>query len=103
MIEHRSAPGLGPLAIELVTPALPDDGPYLRLVSAVETAHAKQEDSLRARILDLLSSSTEPATADHIRSSLRARKQRVLEVLRGLSAEGKVLRLDQGYALQPSQ
>lgn len=99
-VEHRSAPGLGPLIIELVTPSLSGNGPYLRLVSAGETAPENHEDSLRDRVLELLSSSREPVTADVIRSSLRARRQRVLEALRALSGEGKVLRLDDGYALQ---
>lgn len=104
LVEHRSAPGLGPLAIELVSTSDPGDGPYLRLVSAAaETAPAQQEDSSRARILELLARSSEPLTSDGIRSSLRARKQRVLELLRSLSEEGKVTRSAQGYVLACSR
>lgn len=101
LIEHRSAPGLGPLALELVSPEDPSDAPCLRLVSAAEdAAPLQQEDPSKARILELLAGSPEPLTAESIRSKLRTRKQRVLELLRALSDQGKITRSAQGYVLR---
>ena len=100
MIEHRSAPGLGPLALELVNPEDSSDAPCLRLVSAAEDAAARQQgDPSQARIIELLAASTEPLTAEIIRSRLRARKQRVLALLRELSDQDKITRSVHGYVL----
>jgi hypothetical protein len=100
LIEHRSAPGLGPLALELVNPEDPSDAPCLRMVSVAEdAAPLQQEDPSKARILELLAGSPEPLTAEIIRSSLRARKQRLLELLRALSDQGKIMRSAHGYVL----
>lgn len=100
LIEHRSAPGLGPLALELVSPEDPSDAPCLRLVSASEAAAPlQQEDPCKARILELLAESPEPLTAERIRSRLHARKQRVLELLHELTDQDKILRSVHGYVL----
>jgi hypothetical protein len=100
LAEHRSAPGLGPLPLELVNPEDPSDAPCLRLGSGVEDeAPLQQEDPLKARILALLARSPEPLTAQSIRSKLRARKQRVLELLRALADQDRILRSVHGYAL----
>ncbi len=69
LIEHRAAPGLGPLALELVSPEDPSNAPCLRLVSAPEAAvPQQQEDPCKARILELLAESPEPLTAERIRA-----------------------------------
>ena len=104
LMEHRAAPASGPFPIELVTS--PDDGPYLKLLQNTPSDGApleRERDSLPLSILDLLSKSTQPVPTETIRSSLGVRKQRVLETLRTLSEDGKVVRLDQGYLLQSTR
>jgi len=100
LAEHRSAPGLGPLALELVIPEDPNEAPCLRLLSVPEdAAPGQKEDPPEARILQLLAGSPVPLTAERIRLTLRVRKQRLLEMLRSLSEQGKIRRSADGYAL----
>src|SRR5438094_10101678 len=95
--EHRSASGAGPLALEL---ANCDSGPYLKLTSTIQAAESAR-DPLLEQILALLGQSSQPRTAESLRSSLQVRNQRLVEALRQLSEQGKVVRLSQGYALPP--
>jgi hypothetical protein len=99
-VEHRSAPGSGPFTIELVTPLSPELGPHLTLCRDDETDAPQSHDSLNERILQLLSKSTEPLSAETIRMSFRTRKQRLLETLRDLVANGRIVKLPGGYALK---
>ena len=92
--EHRSAPGAGPLAVEL---AISESGPYLKLASAANTVAFTQGDPLLVQILALLRQSSEPCTAESLRSRLQVRNQRLVEALRQLCEQGKVVRLPQGY------
>ena len=103
LVEHRSAAGSGPFTIELVIPSSPDVGPHLILHRTDETDAPQDHDSLSERILHLLSKSPEPLPAETIRMSLRARKQRLLEALRDLLENGKIVKLPQGgYTLRPT-
>ena len=95
--EHRSAPGTGPLALEL---ANADSGPYLKL--APNASELAPGDPLPEQILALLGQSSEPRTTESIRSSLQVRNQRLVECLRQLSDQRKVVRLPQGYVLASS-
>src|SRR5438067_9527696 len=95
-IEHRSASAPEPLALEL---ANSESGPHLKLISTVHAAESSLGDSLGEQILALLGQSSAPRTADSLRSSLQVRNQRLVEALRQLSEQGKVVRLSQGYAL----
>ena len=97
--EHRSASGTGPLAVEL---ANAESGPYLRLASAPNASELAARDPLPEQILALLGQSSEPRTAESIRSSLQVRNQRLVECLRQLSEQRKIVRLPQGYALASS-
>jgi hypothetical protein len=97
--EHRSAPGLGPLHIELSPSSSPNQMPYLRLVSAA-VEETSRPDSILQRILDLLEPSAEPLTTDSIRSSLQVRKQRVVDALHQLWEEGVIVRDGNKYALK---
>lgn len=97
LAEHRSAPGLGPLPIELSPSSAPDQVPYLR-VSAEDADDASGPDLLPNRILKLLECSAAPVTTDAIRSSLRVRKQRVVDTLRVLCEEGLIERDGNRYA-----
>jgi hypothetical protein len=92
--EHRSASGAGPLALEL---ANVESGPYLKLVS--NTSELAPHDPLPDQILALLGQSSESRTAESIRSSLQVRNQRLVECLRQLSDQRKIVRLPQGYVL----
>ena len=96
LAEHRSAPGLGPLPIELSPSSAPDQVPYLRL-SPDGTDEASGPDLLRERILKLLECSAAPVTTDAIRSSLRVRKQRVVDTLRVLCEQELVVREGNGF------
>jgi AAA domain-containing protein len=92
--EHRSAPGAGPMALEL---AMSESGPYLQLTSAANAVALAQGDPLLEQILALLSRSSEPCTAENLRSRLQVRNQRLVEALRQLCEQGKAVRLPQGY------
>jgi hypothetical protein len=96
--EHRSASGVGPLALEL---ANTDCGPYLRLTSS-DNLESAPPDPLPDQILALLGQSSEPRTAESIRSNLQVRNQRLVETLRHLVEQRKIVRLSQGYVLAPS-
>jgi hypothetical protein len=99
--EHRAAPGLGPLALELVSSSSADATMYLKLASSeAQMGCVAPADPLQSRILQLLSGATEPLTVDTLRSQLQVRNQRVVEALRQLSSQGKVERLPHGYAIK---
>ena len=95
--EHRSASGAGPLALEL---AQAESGPYLKLASDPSASELDRRDPLLEQILTLLGQSSQPRTAENLRSSLQVRNQRLVEALRQLCEQGKVVRLPDGYALQ---
>jgi AAA domain len=97
LAEHRSAPGLGPLPIELTLSSAPDQAPYLRLAS-VSVDEIREYDPLPERILNLLECSDAPLTTDSMRSSLHVRKQRVVDTLRRLCEEGAIVRNGNRYA-----
>ncbi len=97
--EHRSASGAGPLALEL---ANVESGPYLRLASAPNPSELAVHDPIPEQILALLRQSSEPRTAETIRSNLQVRNQRLVEALRQLVEQHKIVRLPQGYVLASS-
>jgi hypothetical protein len=97
--EHRSASGAGPLALEL---ANLESAPYLRLASAPITSELATRDPLAEQILAFLGQSSDPRTAESIRSSLQVRNQRLVEALRQLVEQHKIVRLPQGYVLASS-
>jgi len=96
--EHRSASGPEPMALEL---ANADPGPYLRRVSTT-AADLATPDPLPDQILALLSQSSEPRSAESLRSHLQVRNQRLIEALRQLVDQRKIVRLPQGYLLASS-
>jgi len=96
--EHRSASGIGPLALEL---ANVESGPYLKLTAA-NAAELATRDPLPDQILALLGQSSQPRTAAHLRSQLQVRNQRLTVALRQLVEQRKIVRLSQGYMLASS-
>lgn len=104
--EHRSAPALGPLQLELAHSSLPDAGIHLKMAAPVDAEVPAAADPLLSRIMLLLANAREPCTIEALRAKLQVRNQRVVVVLRQLCSEGKVQRLAHGYALvidQPAQ
>ena len=98
-VEHRSAPGMEPINLELVQSSVADQkGPYLTLSSPDQKRNSSAADPLQDRILQLLSSSLSPMSTDAIRSTLHVRKQRLVEALKSLCTQGKVQRLQHGYS-----
>jgi len=100
--EHRSAPGLGPLPLELVPAAESNQSPFLRLGASVEPDEWKHA-ALPDRILELLTAAATPVNTDDLRSSLQIRKQRLVEALRGLCERGLIVRAENGYSLTSSK
>lgn len=94
--EHRAAPAFGPMPLELISS---DSGAFLKATSIKDNLPELPQTDLSSRILDLLSSATEPLTLDSLRSHLQVRNQRVVESIRSLVAQGKVKRLTRGFSL----
>ena len=90
--EHRSAPELAPLPLELVAAGQPDAAPYLR-IAATDQDTAPQQNLLEDRIVNFLRESHSPCTTDSLRIAMQTRKQRLLEALRNL-IEQRVIRRD---------
>ena len=96
--EHRSAPALASLPLELVPVDKADSIPVLRLACSAEdpiqapiqepTAHGRLED----RLVSWLSAANSPQTTDSIRVALRVRKQRILQALHALGEKGIIWR-----------
>jgi hypothetical protein len=100
--EHRSAPALAPLPLELVAAAQLDRAPSLRIAKTPDEDPPKQ-DLLEERIIKLLSESHSVCTTDSLRVALQVRKQRLLEALRNLSAQGVIRRDGNRYSLPAHQ
>jgi len=94
--EHRSAPAFGPVALEL---AQSDLGTFLKAGSINNNPPEPLQNGLAERIINLLSSAPEPLTIDALRSRLQVRNQRVVEALRILASEGKIVRNTRGFNL----
>jgi len=90
--EHRSAPELAPLPLELVAADQTDAAPYLRIAATTNDA-APQKNPLEDRIVNFLKESHSPGTTDSLRTVMQVRKQRLLEALKNL-IEQRVIRRD---------
>lgn len=99
--EHRSAPGFGPISLELIVPPEPNQYPSLR-IRCEEEETSRNQLSLPDRILQYLQAVAVPASMDQLRSSLQVRKQRVVEAVRDLIAKGLIRRTETGYLLSPA-
>ena len=100
--EHRAASGAGPLVLELAESLNLGSGPYLKLTPTADTVELATGDPLLQQLLSLLAQSSQPRTADSLRSCLQVRNQRLVEALRQLLEQGKVVRLPQGYVCRPN-
>jgi hypothetical protein len=99
--EHRSAPLLGPLQLELASD--PDVGVQLKMAAPIDPEAAAAADPLLSRIMLLLINAPEPCTVEALRAKLQVRNQRVVAALRQLCSEGKIQRLAHGYAVVADQ
>lgn len=98
--EHRSAPPLGPLQLELASH--PDAGVQLK-VAAPADPDLPAADPLLSRIMLLLINAREPCTMEALRAKLQVRNQRLVAALRQLCSEGKVERSAHGYVVVADQ
>jgi hypothetical protein len=96
--EHRSASAFGPVALEL---AQSDLGTFLKLGSINNYPPEPPQNGLAYRIINLLSSTPDPLTIDALRSRLQVRNQRVVETVRSLATQGKIVRNTRGFTLSP--
>ena len=94
--EHRSAPGFGPIALEL---AQSDLGASLKIGSIAANPSDSSPNDLGSRIIELLASAPEPLTINSIRTRLQVRNERVVEAIRSLIVQGKIKRLARGFSL----
>jgi predicted transcriptional regulator of viral defense system len=94
--EHRSAPGFGPVALEL---AQSDMGASLKISSFTANTFDSSPNDLTSRITELMASAPEPLTVNSIRTRLQVRNERVVEAIRSLASQGKIKRLARGFSL----
>jgi|WetSurMetagenome_2_1015567.scaffolds.fasta_scaffold23994_2 hypothetical protein len=95
--EHRSAPALEPMPLELAAWPQPGAAPFLRIAAASSTI--PKQDPLEQRILGLLAESNAGCTTDSLRTALQVRRQRLLEALRNLIAQSAIRRDSNQYFL----
>ncbi len=95
--EHRSAPAFGPIALDLVESDLL--GAFLKIGSIKNDPPESAHNGLASRIIEQLSSTSEPLTLEMLRSRLQARNQRVVEAIRSLAAQGRIERHTRGFVM----
>jgi len=94
-VEHRAAPSMRPLALELVASGL---GAALRIVDRT-AASVEPPSSVDERIIAALAASPRPVSFPDLRGQCRARSATVYERLAALAAAGRVSKSAQGYRL----
>ena len=97
-IEHRSAPSPDALVLQLI----PEPKPHLEVKTGVqatgeEPRQSDGRDSFFEEVLGLLEVSSTPLRVEELRSRLRVRKQRVIEVLRELTRSEQIERSGDGF------
>jgi len=97
-VEHRAAPSMPPLTLEL---ARPGHGVALQVADqpAVSTPPPSSVDD---RILSALTGSDRPLSFTELRAQCRTRNATVYERLDALMATGRVIKSAQGYCLNAS-
>lgn len=96
--EHRSAPELAPIPLELVAPMQPDAVPYLR-IAAAPSEEPPPKNQLEESIIQFLKDSLMPCSTDVLRTALHVRKQRLLEAMRNLLQQRLIQRNGNNYIL----
>ena len=93
-VEHRSAPSIEALPIELVTEQ--DRCPYLRLANG---EGQPEQTSLEQRVLRTLQQAPEPLSLRTLRRSVQARNQDVAHTLKSLHEQGRLEQTRRGWTL----
>jgi hypothetical protein len=94
-VEHRAAPSMRPLTLELATNDL---GVALRVVERT-VATAEPPSSIDDRIIAALAASPEPLSFPELRGLCRSRSSSVYKRLDALTATGRVSKSPLGYRL----
>ena len=93
--EHRTAPAMDPVDLALVSAS--DHGPHLELVSSDPSG--RTGPTLADRVVELLSTASQPMTRTTIRQSLQVNNQRLGDALGDLEAANTLSRGAQGWTL----
>jgi hypothetical protein len=96
--EHRSAPELAPVPLELAPSMQPDEAPHLR-IAASPSEESPPKHQLEENIIQFLKVSSMPCSTDFLRTALHVRKQRLLEAMRNLLQQGHIQRNGNNYIL----
>ena len=88
-VEHRAAPGLNDIEIELADDA---QGPALRLRRQVPDEAVPEQETAEQRIVDILAEAEKPLSQAQIRKRAAARNATVSATLQELIREGRVER-----------
>jgi AAA domain len=94
-VEHRAAPSMRPLMLELATNRL---GVALRIVDRAPTS-VEPPSSIDDRIIAALTESHHPLSFPELRAHCRARSTTVYERIAALTAIGRVSKSSQGFRL----
>jgi len=94
--EHRAAPPMDPIALDLVHDTRVP--PHLELLDEHPPA---RPSSLSTRIIDTLRDASQPLTRSALRSTLRVNNQRLGEALTDLEQHGYIQRDRRGWRLAP--
>jgi hypothetical protein len=100
--EHRSAPELAPIPLELVAPMQPDAVPHLT-IAAAPSEESPPKNQLEESIIQFLKDSSMPCSTDVLRTALHVRKQRLLEAIRNLLQQRLIQRNGNNYILISDQ
>ena len=92
-VEHRAAPGLNDIEIELADHG---QGPALRLRQAVTAETVAQPENAGQRIVEILAKAETPLSQRQIRERAAIRAATVADAVRSLCREGRVERARQG-------
>ena len=92
-VEHRAAPGLNDVEIELTDDG---EGPALRLRRPVPADTAPEPETPERRILQVLADADAPLSQRQIRERAATRPATVAEALHRLVREGRVERASEG-------
>jgi hypothetical protein len=95
-MEHRSAATPEPVGLELVEGA--EAGPYLRR-SATAPDEVDVAVPLPSRVLEVVGASNGAVYLEAVRDAVRARKQSVVDVLRELVTDGRVVKSGDDWRL----
>lgn len=99
-VEHRAAPPIEPLALELHPH---ESALALRIVEdVIVTEPVPNEPSVAARVEQALAALDEPVTRRELRAACRMRMATLCQALNELVAQGRVLERDGRYRLVPT-